>query len=327
LYAIVSFLKKYYLINDVNEEASQIIENLKGIKLKKIIRILSEHNHILSTTPKDFKNDFYRDTIFDKEFLNSFLGIIEKNKNKDDDLLCLNYYNIFTNFSNIIKIEINGYEYNIISMNNYLIEAFNIDNDLDEDIDENYTNFNIYDNNENINMNVEKNKNNKNEMIYFIKSEKDDISFIFYELPENKEISDQKEIGTLFNKVLKKILVKDNEEPIKSYKKICIPSFHYKKRNTDNDNYEDISENKLKLIEYDLLDYIEEINFCQENLNDNDIKFSFPLMKKIEDIKDIKIIKNNFVIAVLNPDLILDYHLPAMNIFYISKENMKKVGI
>ena len=35
LYAIVSFLKKYYLINDVNEEASQIIENLKGIKLKK----------------------------------------------------------------------------------------------------------------------------------------------------------------------------------------------------------------------------------------------------------------------------------------------------
>ena len=50
-------------------------------------------------------------------------------------------------------------------------------------------------------------------------------------------------------------------------------------------------------------------------------------MKKIEDIKDIKIIKNNFVIAVLNPDLILDYHLPAMNIFYISKENMIKVGI
>ena len=319
LYAIVSFLKKYYLINDVNEEASQIIENLKGIKLKKIIRILSEHNHILSTTPKDFKNDFYRDKIFDKEFLNSFLGIIEKNKNKDDDLLCLNYYNIFTNFSNIIKIEINGYEYNIISMNNYLIEAFNIDNDLDEDIDENYTNFNIYDNNENINMNVEKNKNNKNEMIYFIKSEKDDISFIFYELPENKEISDQKEIGTLFNKVLKKILVKDNEEPITSYSKICIPSFSYKKLNTEKENFEENMNDKLKIIDYELLSYFEEINFCTENLPNNEIKFSFPLSKNIENYDNIKIIKNNFVIAIINPDLVLDYHLPAMNIFYISK--------
>ena len=325
LYPIINLLKKYYLLNDSNKNLNQVMDNFIGIKLKKIIRIISDFSHILATNSKDFKNDFCNEENFNIELLYQFLDIIEKNKNEEqDDLFCVNCFNIFTNFSSIIKVELNGYEYNLISTNDYVIEAFNINNDIDDYNNENYTNFNIYDN-------VENNNNNEdikeNEILYFIKSENDNISFIIYELNENKEDLNQQEIHLLFNKILEKILVKDNEEPIKSYKKICIPSFHYKKRSTDNDNYEDISENKLKLIEYDLLDYIEEINFCQENLNDNDIKFSFPLMKKIEDIKDIKIIKNNFVIAVLNPDLILDYHLPAMNIFYISKENMIKVGI
>ena len=40
---------------------------------------------------------------------------------------------------------------------------------------------------------------------------------------------------------------------------------------------------------------------------------------------EIKIIKNNFVFAVLNPDLVLDYHLPALNIYYINKKNWIKV--
>jgi len=324
LYMIINFLKKYYLVKDSDNEINEIIENLKGIKLKKIIRILSEYCHRLSTIPKDFKNDFCKDNCFNKDFLNSFIESIEKNKNKEDDLLCLNYYNIFTNFSNIIKIEIDGYEYNIISMNNYLIEAFNIDNDSDEDMDENYKNFNIYDNNENIK--DEKDNVYKNEMLYFIKSEKDDISFIFYELPDNKEAIEQKDIESLFNKVLKKILVKDNEEPIKSYKKICIPSFSYKKINSEKENFEDNMNDKLKIIECDLISYFEEINFCTENLSNNEIKFSFPLSRNIDNYDDIKIIKNNFVMAIINPDLVLDYHLPAMNIFYISKNNWVKIN-
>ena len=129
----------------------------------------------------------------------------------------------------------------------------------------------------------------------------------------------------MFNKILKKILIKDNEEPIKSYKNICVPSFHYKKRNSEKENLEDKMDNKLKLINYHLLDYIDEIEFCIENLSNNEIKFSFPFAKKLEGNEDVKIIKNNFVIAVINTDLILDYHLPATNIYYINKEHWIKV--
>ena len=50
------------------------------------------------------------------------------------------------------------------------------------------------------------------------------------------------------------------------------------------------------------------------------------LNKNGDENSDIKIIKNNFVLAVLNPDLVLDYHLPSMNIFYIDKSIWKKVG-
>ncbi len=136
---------------------------------------------------------------------------------------------------------------------------------------------------------------------------------------ENENNNDENYIKLLFNKVLKKILVKDNEEPITSYSKICIPSFSYKKLNTEKENFEENMNDKLKIIDYELLSYFEEINFCTENLPNNEIKFSFPLSKNIENYDNIKIIKNNFVIAIINPDLVLDYHLPAMNIFYISK--------
>ena len=70
---------------------------------------------------------------------------------------------------------------------------------------------------------------------------------------------------------------------------------------------------------------MEEIDFCRENLSNNDIKFSFPLIKNVENIEVIKIIKNDFIIAVINDDLILDYHLPAMNIFYINKNHWIKI--
>ena len=323
LYPIINLLKKFYLYNN-NEEKDQIVDNFIGIKLKKILRILSEYCRFLSTNPKDCKKDLYNNDTVKEELLNLFLDIIEKNKDKEDDLLCLNIYNIFTNFSNIIKTEINGFEYNIISMNNYVIEAFNINDDMDDEDDENYTNFNIYDNNTNINMN--KGENNDKDILYFIKTEKDDISFIFYELKENKESLEQQEINSLFNKVLKKVLVKDNQDPIKSYNKICLPSFSFKKSNTEKENFEDTKDDNLKLIDYELLNYMEEIDFCIEKLSNNDIKFSFPLIKNVENIEDIKIVKNDFIIAVINDDLILDYHLPAMNIFYINKTHWIKIN-
>ena len=215
-------------------------------------------------------------------------------------------------------------------MNEYIIEVFNIQNEKNEDeFDEgNIINFNIYDNNiySNNNKNNNINKNEKDiEVLYFTKSENENISFIFYEINNDQNINNENDIKLLFNKVLKKILIKDSEEPIRSYKKICTPSFSYKKRNTDEENKIDNENDKLKIIEYNVLDYNENFDFCIENLSYNDIKFSFPLNKNIYENNEIKIIKNNFVVAVINNDLILDYQLPSMNIYYISKDKWIKV--
>ena len=206
-------------------------------------------------------------------------------------------------------------------MNEYIIEVFNIqDENKEDELDEGNL-INIYSNNNFINNNNIKDK----EVLYFTKSENENISFIFYEINDENKTNKENDIKLLFNKILKKILIKDSEEPIKSYKKICIPSFSYKKRNTEEENKIDSDNDKLKIIEYNVLDYYENFDFCIENLAYNDIKFSFSLNKNINENEDIKIIKNNFIVAVINNDLILDYQLPSMNIYYISEDKWIKV--
>ena len=301
LYFIINLLNKYFLLeennNNIEKEKENILVYLKGIKLKKIVNILSEYNNALLTNESEFKNDYMYNGNYNIELLNSFLDVIEKNNNKNNNAdnnnisknICLNFNAIINSFNNIIKIDIDGYEYNIISMNDYIIEVFNDSNNAD----------------------------NNKENIYFTKSEIENISFIFYE--QNNDIinnNDENYIKMLFNKVLKKILIKDSEEPIKSYKKICIPSFCYKKK-IINDKKEN---NKINIIEYETLDCNESFKFCIENNINYNTKFSFSLNINSFENDETKIIKNNFVVAVLNPDLVLDYHLPAMNIYYINKE-------
>ncbi len=300
LYFIINLIKKYYLLENsknVSEDIENIMNNLKGLKLKKIVRILSDYSNAIQTTNTNFRDDYCMNDNYNLEYINKFMDIIDKNKSTENDIICVNFNNIITNFSNIIKEKIDNYEYNIISMNNYIIEAFNMN---------------------------ENNNDNNDDFIYFTKSETENISFIFYEIKKSdKDLSkDENDIKTIFNKILKKILVKDSEEPIKSFKKLGIPSFVYKKENN-----EENSNNDFNIIKNNVLIEEENLEFCCENNSNNDIKYSFSvdLNKNMEENDEIKIIKNNFVLAVLNPDLVLDYHLPSMNIFYIDKSIWKKV--
>jgi hypothetical protein len=339
IFFIIHLLKNYFFINNNydQQEIMNILANFKSLKLKKIIKILSGYINVLETNSTDFKRDYCNNDNYNIELLYKFLQTIEKIKNNNDtkDILHLNYCNIYTNFSNIIKIELDGYEYNVISMKDYIIEVFSIDNNEEEENEDmiNYNNFNIYDNNNDINDfhilnnqdNKETKKDKEKEVLYFTKSEDENLSFIFYELKDNNINNDDNFIKSLFNKILKKILIKDSEEPTKSYKKICLPSFSYKKRNTDNENKIENEDGRLKLIKHDILDLHESFDFCIENINYNDIKYSFPLNTNINDNDEIIVIKNNFVIALLNPDLILDHHLPSMNIYYITKDKWIKV--
>ena len=301
LYFIINLLRKYYLIDDSSnntQEIENIVNNLKGLKLKKIVRMLSDYNNAIQTNIINFKDDYCMNDYYNMEYLNNFIDILNKSKLDQSDIVCLNYCNVITNFSSIIKKEIDGYEYNIISMDNYIVEVFNLNEE----------------------------NNTSNDLLYFTKSEIENISFIFYEfnLDENNNNNclNNNKIKSIFNKILKKILVKDSEEPIKSYKKIAIPTFKYENKITEGKN-----NNNFDLIKNEVLSQEEKLEFCQENNINNDIKFSFEidLNKNGKENNDIKIIKNNFVLAVLNPDLVLDYHLPSMNIFYIDKSMWKKI--
>ena len=285
LFFIINLLNKYFLLDNDNNDIELIKNQLKGLKLKKLVRILSEYNNILITNKIDFEKDYLNQDNFSIELLNNFIEILNNNDQIDNtNKICLNFNIINTNFSSIVKIDLNSYEYNVIYMNDLDIEAFSIN---DED---------------------------KNDLIYFIKSEIENISFIFYELNNNSI-----DIKLLFNKILKKILIKDSDKPIKSFKKICIPSFSYK--NNINDNEKD---DKFKIINYKMLCGNESIDFCLENIVNYSTKFSFPLDDNIIKNEEVKIINNNFIIAVLNPDLVLDYHFPSMNMFYIKKDNWIK---
>ena len=299
LYFVLNLLKKYYILNNnISENISSldlenILSNLKGLKLKKIVRLISDFSNAIQTTNSNFREDYNMNNEFNIDYLNIFEDLINKNKTNDNDIIGFNMSNIITNFSNVVKTNIDNYEYNIISMNDFIIEVFNMK------------------------------ENSNNDLMFFTKSESDNISFILYEV---NEINDNYDINKIFNKVLKKILVKDSEEPIKSYKKMCIPSFIYKNKNNKNEikNKEDNND----LIKNEVLFEEENLEFCCENGINNEIKYSFgiDLNGNKDENMDIKIIRNNFILAVLNPDLVLDYHFPSMNIFYIDKSKWKKVN-
>ena len=121
--------------------------------------MLSDYNNAIQTNIINFKDDYCMNDYYNMEYLNNFIDILNKSKLDQSDIVCLNYCNVITNFSSIIKKEIDGYEYNIISMDNYIVEVFNLNEE----------------------------NNTSNDLLYFTKSEIENISFIFYEfnLDEN----------------------------------------------------------------------------------------------------------------------------------------------
>ena len=272
-----------------DDELNILFSRISGLKKKRLLKMITEFNNVFYNRINLFveelgknENKIYSEVLF-KRFLPQF-GKIEKDK-----FLGLSYCDISTNFSSIFKKRINGFEYNIISINNFNIEVFLLSNDK---------------NNEDFNY------------IYFFKSENESISFILYELsPMNeKEIENSGNDNykkDLFNKILKKILTKDSEEPAKLYKKIGIPSFRY------HPIFKNENINQYKFSDCEILDGDDWFDFCIEN-NKSDSLFSFPETNN-ENTDDIKIINNGFVIGIINPDLTVDYHIPALNIYYINK--------
>ena len=275
--------------NNNDDELNILFSKISGLKKKRLLKMISEFNNVFYNRLNLFveelgknENKVYSEVLF-KRFLPQF-GKIEKDK-----FVGLSYCDISTNFSSIFKKRINGFEYNIISINNFNIEVFLLSNEKNN-VDFNY--------------------------LYFFKSENESISFILYELSPSSEneienSGNDNYKNDLFNKILKKILTKDSEEPAKLYKKIGIPSFRYhplfKKENIE----------QFKFSDCEILDGDDWFDFCIEN-NKNDSLFSFPELNNNKE-DDVKIVNNGFAIGIINPDLTVDYHIPALNIYYISK--------
>ena len=299
LFNIFELIYKYNInVNDPKDELNSIFAKLQGLKKKRLLKLIIEFNYPICSTVKPFFEELGKseDKLYSDILFKRFLGIL-KNIPKDSVYNSLGFFccDISTNFSSIIKRKMNGYEYNIISINEFNIETFRLNNEI--------------------------NNEDYNKFIYFFKSQNKSISFLIYELDlnEEKNINDINYKKNMFYKILKRILTKDNDEPVKIYKKIGIPSFKYyigvEKENDINVN---------KIADYDILDGNDWFNFCIENNNEDNL-FSFPEQNiNNEDNNDIKIINNSFIIAIINPELTVDYQIPALNIYYINKNCWNK---
>ena len=287
LFNVIDLILKY---GNNDEELKAMFSKISGLKKKRLLKMITEFNYIIYNKVNGFVEQLAKneDKKFSEILFKKLIPLLQ-NMNKNQ-FLGLTYTDISTNFSSIFKKLINGYEYNIISISELNIEVFRLSNEKKNEDYENY--------------------------LYFFKSENESISFILYELnnlnekemENNNANNNYKNI--LFNKLLKRILTKDNEDPVKYYKKIGIPSFRYHPKF----EIENIKENKLA--DYDIIDGDDWFDFCIEN-NNNANLFSFPEHNIINE--EVKIIENSFVMAIINPDLTVDYHIPALNIYYINK--------
>ena len=214
--------------------------------------------------------------------------------------------NINNSFKNIIKRKYNGYIYNILF--NDQISEFTI-----------------------------KDKNNNDMKFYLIKSCEQNTSIIIYELKKNETLEDiikmlinkdeknhEKNISEVFNNLFAKV----TQKPNKINKNIYIPSFKILlsqiafRPSVFSDVMLENDQNKYKI---NCLNFIEELTFgvdepfiLQQNLIDLD---NFGLHNDILDnFEGNIIIDNDFIINVVDNDLIFELQIPTVSTFIVKRK-------
>jgi hypothetical protein len=206
---------------------------------------------------------------------------------------------IEVSFETVIKTSFNGYSYNIIL--NSDIEVFSYK--------ENFSN---------------------TELFYLVHSTNDNISFIIHEFQNNKTFENLLETNPLENNnicdIFQNIYSKINQQPQKIMSKIYLPSFKINNSiicnnpsflkgtilYNENEKYYIESFNQIE-------DFIFGIENTKNNLSNSRIEFD-----SINEEKDI-IIKNEFLIALINPDILDDLQLPTISAFSVKKEFWEKI--
>ena len=284
-------LQKNYKINFDHENNTPFIEFLKTLKFNKFKKITNDFIQNQLGNFEEVKN-------FIKDNLDSLSYMINDRLLKSS-LFGTSLMKIDVSFETIIKTSFNGYSYNIILNND--IEVFSYK--------ENF---------------------GGTELFYLVHSTSDNFSFIIHEFQNNKKFENLLETNPLENNnicdIFQNIYSKINQQPQKIMSKIYLPSFKINnsiiynhplflkgiKLYNENEKYYIESFNQIE-------DFIFGIENSKNNLTNSKIEFD-----NINEEKDI-IVKNEFLIALINPDLLDDLKLPTISVFVVKKEFWEKI--
>ncbi len=286
-------LHKNYKLSFCHENTSSFNEFLKTLKFNKFKKITSDFIQNQLGTFDEMKD-------FIKENLDSLTYMINDSLLKTS-LIGTSLMKIEVAFETVIKTSINGYLYNIIVNND--IEVFSYKDEEDN--------------------------NNEIQLFYFVHSINENISFIIHEFKNNSTFEyfvdnnsdDNKNICDIFQIIYSKL----KEQPEKLMRKIYLPSFKISNSTIVNKpsflkGTKLINENGKFQVES--FNQIENFSLGIE-INKNNLTNSQIELENIDENKDI-VIKNDFLIALINPDLLSDLQLPTLSAFIIKKDSWEK---
>ena len=290
LYAEMVNQYDYNISNKLNNNFEEFFKNFKKkfSKFKKITNDFVLCNLEKSNEISNFINENMKD----------LFNLVNKNiLNTNNNLIGANLMKIETNFETIIQTSLFNYKYLLITHNN--IEVF-----TNKEINQNF--YVLHSTNENLNF-----------LIYeFDESQKNPKISDLLNFSENSpKINVFEEVKLIYNKI--------NQQPEKIMKKIYLPCFSINKNNFyikpfSLNDFEFTNEEGVQKINN--LNQIEQFNFgIENNLLNEKIKFE----QNIDEQTDI-IIKNNFLITLINSDLLCDFQIPTISAFIVTKNDWIK---
>ena len=289
LYAEMVNQYDYNISNKLNNNFEEFFKNFKKkfSKFKKITNDFVLCNLEKSNEISNFINENMKD----------LFNLVNKNILNTNNLIGANLMKIETNFETIIQTSLFNYKYLLITHNN--IEVF-----TNKEINQNF--YVLHSTNENLNF-----------LIYeFDESQKNPKISDLLNFSENSpKINVFEEVKLIYNKI--------NQQPEKIMKKIYLPCFSINKNNFyvkpfSLNDFEFTNEEGVQKINN--LNQIEQFNFgIENNLLNEKIKFE----QNIDEQTDI-IIKNNFLITLINSDLLCDFQIPTISAFIVTKNDWIK---
>ena len=275
-----------YRIEDTNMD-SKFQEFLKNLKPNKFKKMTSDFIQCLLGSSNEILS-FLKENSF--ELSNSINNNILNN-----DTLAISLLKVESSFETIIQTNYNGYKYNIITNEN--IEIFNYKKNENDDKFENFN---------------------------FLRTSNDILSLIIYELKDNSSLDDlinmNSEDDNIYDE-FQRVYTKMNNQPLKSMKRILIPSFQITKENMHKKpsflNAIQLSNND-EIYQITYLNQFEKFDFS----NDNNLKSNL-IFEDINTENDI-IIKNDFLMVLINSDLFCDLQIPTISAFIVHKKCWQK---